>query len=167
MTRDELLRRANEFEKLGRSLQEHARSLRSLSPTVEQKRLFWPESANDLELVAEALLAARIQRLHYLDESLFGEPAWDMLLILFRAFKSGDRVTVGEVCQSSGTFMLTARRWLGILIDLGLVQIDDDVGNDELSSSQLTELGEMRMTSILVGVQDEFLQRGCLALDTT
>ena len=78
-----------EFEKLGRSLQEHARSLRSLSPTVEQKRLFWPESANDLELVAEALLAARIQRLHYLDESLFGEPAWDMLLILFRAFKSG------------------------------------------------------------------------------
>lgn len=167
MTKDELLHRADEFEELGHSLIEHARRLRSHSPTVEQKRLFWPESVGDLTVIAEALLEARRERIQHLDTALLGEPAWDMLLFMFRTFKSGSYVTVGQVYRSSGTYISTARRWLAILVDQGLVEIRNDDADDELKPAQLTELGKIRMTRILVGMEDEFLQLVWSALGRT
>lgn len=167
MTKDELLQQADEFEELARSLLEHAHHLRSHSLTAERKGIFWPENAGDLSVVAESLLAARTQRLRHLDRSLLGEPAWDMMLFLFQSLKSGGCVTVDETCRSTGTFLSTARRWLTVLIDQGLVKTRDDDLADSLKPVQLTELGEIRMTTILVGVQDEFLQRGYLPVSTT
>jgi hypothetical protein len=111
-------------------------------------------------VTAELLLAARRQRLQHLDRDLFSEPAWDMLLFMVWALNSGSRVTVGEVCRSSGTFVSTARRWLAILVDQGLVEINDGEASDELKPVQLTEIGEVRMTRVLVGVKVESLLSG-------
>lgn len=160
MTNDQLLHRADEFEELGRTLLEHARLLRNQSSRSEPKRIFRPETTSNLILFAEALLAAQDHRHRHLDGHLFGEPAWHMLLFLFQAFKSGGCVTADQVCRSSGAFQSTARRWLAVLIDQGLVEICNDTQSDELTPIRLTELGEIRVTKILLGMQGEFLQHG-------
>ncbi|MGY6550350.1 MAG: hypothetical protein ACXIT4_00455 [Erythrobacter sp.] len=160
MTKDELLHRADEFEELGRTLLEHARLLRNQSSRSKPKQIFRPETTSNLILFAEALLSAHDHRLRHLDGNLFGEPAWHMLLFLFHAVKSGGCVTADQVCRSSGTFQSTARRWLTVLIGQGLLEICNDAQSDELTPIRLTELGEIRVTKILLGIQAEFLQHG-------
>lgn len=160
MTNAELLHRADEFEELGRTLLEHAHLLRNQSSRSEPKQIFRPDTTSNLILFAEALLAAQDHKLRYLDGNLFGEPAWHMLLFLVQAFKSGDCVTADQVCRSSGEFQSTARRWLAVLTNQGLVENCNDAQSDELTSIRLTELGEIRVTKILLGMQGEFLQHG-------
>ena len=160
MSNDELIQRADEFEELGRTLLDHARLLRNQSSRSEPKRIFRPDTISKLILLAEALLAAQDHRLRHLDRNLFGEPAWHMLLFLFQALKSGGCVTADQVCRSSGAFQSTARRWLAVLIDQGLVEICNDAQSDELTPIRLTEFGEIRVTKTLLGMQGEFLQHG-------
>lgn len=160
MTKNELLQRADEFEELGRTLLEHARLLRNQSSRSEPKRIFRPKTTSNLILFAEALLAAQDHRLRYLNRHLFGEPAWYMLLFLFQAFKPGGCVTADQVCRSSGAFQSTARRWLAVLIDQGLVEICNDAPSNELTPIRLTEFGEIRVTKTLLGMQGEFLRHG-------
>lgn len=69
-------------------------------------------------------------------------------------------MTADQVCRSSGTFQSTARRWLTVLIGQGLLEICNDAQSDELTPIRLTELGEIRVTKILLGIQAEFLQHG-------
>lgn len=160
MTKDELVQRADRFEELGYSLLEHAHLLRNQSSRAELRQIFLHDIKSNILVFTEALLAARKHRLRHLDGNLLGEPAWDMLLFLFQAFKSGGCVTADQVCRSSGAFQSTARRWLAVLIDQGLVEICNDAQSDELTPFRLTELGEIRVTKILLGMQGEFLQHG-------
>ena len=152
MTKEDLLHRADEFEKLGQSLLEHARFLRSETPDPEHRRLFWPENTDELSTVAAAMLAARTQRLRHIDPKLFGEPAWDMLLFLFLAYASGRSVTVGEACESCGAYPSIAHRWLTVLVKEGLVEIREDGESDLLKLVQLTKFGEVRMVSVLAAM---------------
>lgn len=158
MTKDECLHLADELEELGRTLLEHAHLLRERSSKIVSARLFLQDVTSNLLVFTEALRAAREHRLRHLDGNLFGEPAWDMLLFLFHAFKTGRSVTVGQVCQSSGALPSTARRWLAVLIDQGLVELRNDAQVDTLRTIRFTELGELRVTKVLVDMQGEFLQ---------
>lgn len=160
MNKENLLRRADEFEDLAHCFLEHARHLREHSSTAGQQPISWPENTGNLGATAEAMLAARKQRLRHLEGALLGEPAWDMLLFIFQAVSPGFGLTVGQICQSSGTFPSAARRWLAVLVDQALVEIREDGESDLLKSVQLTEIGRMKVTKILISQQDEFLQRG-------
>ena len=157
MNSNELLRRAGELEELARGMLDHARRLRSESSSLDLKHMHLPERAGCLDVIADALIAARRQRLHHFDGTLFNEPAWDMLLFLYRTSKSGSCATVDQVCRSSGAYGSTARRWLAILVDQGLVVIRDNETCDLLRPAQLTEIGEITMTNALVEFRDTFL----------
>lgn len=97
-----------------------------------------PESANsrsslallsnaDLSKVAEQVRLvrkvqkARSRRTDFLSSSLFGEPAWDMLLELFVRTIEQKRVTVGEICTASNVPQTTALRWIDVLVKEDLV----------------------------------------------
>lgn len=164
MTSHELLHRADEFEEIGRTFLEHARLLRNQSSKAEPNRIFRPETTSNLTMFAEALLAAQDHRPRHLDGNLFGDPAWNMLLFLFQAFKSGGGVTADQVCRSSGAFPSTACRWLNVLIGQGLVEICNDANGDALTPIRLTELGGIRVTKLLLAMQGEFLKNGRSAL---
>lgn len=60
------------------------------------------------------------------DETLFGEPAWDILLDLFIAAKEGKRVPVTSACIGAAVPTTTALRWLAILEERGLVLREAD-----------------------------------------
>lgn len=60
------------------------------------------------------------------DESLFGEPAWDLLLDLFIAAKERKRVPVTSACIGASVPTTTALRWLAVLEERGLVLREAD-----------------------------------------
>lgn len=67
----------------------------------------------------------RRRRLSVFPRSMFGEPAWDMLLALYIHDLAGQRQTIGSLLQFSGTSLSTAKRWLSFLADHDLVRRDD------------------------------------------
>lgn len=60
------------------------------------------------------------------DESLFGEPAWDLLLDLFIAAKERKRVPVTSACIGAAVPTTTALRWLALLEERGHVLREAD-----------------------------------------
>lgn len=77
------------------------------APTSEQ-------SSKRLAL-ARAMRRARVRRADHVSKAMLGEPAWDMLLVLYINDREGPRLSVGKLATLSGAPMTTALRWLDYL----------------------------------------------------
>jgi hypothetical protein len=60
------------------------------------------------------------------DATLFGEPAWDILLDLFVASRHQKRIAVTSACIGSAVPATTALRWIKILEERGLIEREVD-----------------------------------------
>lgn len=154
MTKDELLNRAQEAEELAHYLLDFAGKLRSQPSAGEQPRLFWPESQGAMSKAVASILTLRNRRAKHLDASLFGEPAWDMLLTLFKAHLSRTDLTVEQVCRSGCPYESTARRWLAVLVDHGLVEVAREGRDELLRTVCLTEQGGIGMMKLFLDFQE-------------
>lgn len=150
MTTTELQLRAEEAEELAQCLLDFARNLRNRPSKSETPRIFWPDSQPALSQAITNILALRRRRPEQLEAALFGEPAWDMLLVLFKASLDRTELTIEEVCKSSGTYESTARRWMAVLVDQHMAELDCEERDDRLKTVRLTEQGSIRMTKILL-----------------
>jgi DNA-binding MarR family transcriptional regulator len=65
-------------------------------------------------------------RARYFDPEIFGEPAWDILLELYEAELTHQRVQVSAACIGSGVPGTTALRCLHMMEARGLVERSDD-----------------------------------------
>jgi len=72
-------------------------------------------SREDLVERAVSALSKRQRRSAYFPKSFFGEPAWDMLLILYVNERSGTRFTIARLSEQCGASPSTALRWIDIL----------------------------------------------------
>jgi hypothetical protein len=68
---------------------------------------------------------------------LFGEPAWDILLMLFVAACERRKVSVAAACAAAGVPEAVALRWIGILENGGLILRE---GGDERRFVRLSPL---------------------------
>lgn len=82
--------------------------------------------SDHLTRVAITFYRARQMRARYLEENLFGEPAWDMLLDLFINKSNRIKTSVKSLCVASHVPETTALRWIGLLIDASLVYREND-----------------------------------------
>ena len=98
---------------------------------------------------AKALYEARRARADHLPDELLGEPAWDMLLLLYFLEAEGRPVTVSGVTASSGVPGTTALRWLQTLTGRGLVKRHSDPGDRRRSWVILSDKGRRAMDRIL------------------
>lgn len=69
-----------------------------------------------------AVIRARRLRERFFDASLFGDPAWDMLLDLFAAELDHARVSVSSLCIAAAVPATTALRWIGSMSEAGLFE---------------------------------------------
>lgn len=76
-------------------------------------------------LVREMIDARRTRDRHFGD-SLFGEPAWDILLALYAAELAQMRVTTSQLCLGAAVPATTALRWIGNLDEAGLLERRND-----------------------------------------
>ncbi|MCW1429932.1 winged helix DNA-binding protein [Novosphingobium sp. JCM 18896] len=70
--------------------------------------------------------ARRVRDAVFADATLFGEPAWDMLLDLLAAQGSKKRISVTSACLASNVPLTTALRWITVLEGKGLVEREED-----------------------------------------
>lgn len=70
---------------------------------------------------ARRVIAERRRRIGIFGVSMFGEPAWDMLLVLYTE-EGRQRLTVGKLISATGHAPTTAQRWLDYLERQGLIR---------------------------------------------
>lgn len=74
------------------------------------------------------MIARRELRNRYFESDLFSDPAWNMILDLAAAEGEGRRVSVSSLCIASGVAPTTALRWIGQMVDKGLlVRTEDEI----------------------------------------
>ena len=87
--------------------------------------------------------------------SLFGEPAWDILLEIYLADTVGRAMCVGTACHSADVAQTTGLRWLIKLERIGLVIRQDDPRDGRRGLVLLTDRGRTQMERYLEQVADE------------
>ncbi|MEQ1934272.1 MAG: winged helix DNA-binding protein [Fimbriimonadaceae bacterium] len=87
------------------------------------------------------IIRQRQLRGRFLDPSLFGDPAWDMLLDLTAATVEHLRVSVTSLCIASGVPATTALRWISLLIEAGLLARNEDETDRRRAFVVLTDKG--------------------------
>lgn len=108
-----------------------------------------PEAAVDLAQLARRRYSERRRRAKHFPESLFGEPAWDMLLDLYIAAEAGMDIPVTSACIAADVPATTALRWLQVLEAHGLVERRADPRDARRSLVKLTSDGYVRMATYL------------------
>jgi DNA-binding MarR family transcriptional regulator len=103
--------------------------------------------------VAESILRARATRNAIFGDSLFSDPAWDLLLELFIAHARQVRLTVGMLGLSSGVSQTTTLRWLAVFVERGLIERVDDPFDGRRVFASLSETGALSMVQLLQGIQ--------------
>jgi hypothetical protein len=86
------------------------------------------EPARLLETVSW-LIHVRRDRSAYLPASLFGEPAWDILLHLFRSELVDEPVSVAAARLAAAVPETTASRWLRVLEQQRLILVQSGAGD--------------------------------------
>jgi DNA-binding MarR family transcriptional regulator len=110
-----------------------------------------PESVTPAKILkyAENLYNLRRQREKFFDKSLFGEPAWDLLLDLFIQGERGKQVSISSACVGAAVPTTTALRWVTTLMTKGLLcRVTDDT-DARRSILKLTREGRQTMIRFL------------------
>lgn len=97
-------------------------------------------------VVAQDLYRERQRRREIFGDDLFGEPAWDLLLDLYIAEKTGTRTSVTAACLGANVPGTTALRYLQQLEERGLVLREGDRRDARRVFVRLSEAGYARMT---------------------
>ncbi len=80
---------------------------------------------------------------------LFAEPAWDILLDVYIALKSGREIQVSSVCIEAGVPSTTILRWLTRLELEGVIYRAADNVDGRRRYVRLTDAGEALMNRML------------------
>jgi hypothetical protein len=104
------------------------------------------EHASSLDIALRQYQARRLRETVFEDRTLFGEPAWNVLLDLFIAERQGKQMSVKSAYIGAAVPLSTAFRWLRILEEKGYVQRQHDGTDARRSYISLTPMGLERMT---------------------
>jgi hypothetical protein len=122
----------------------------SLSPAdnAQAKRPQKSRSMDEVELAQLARRAYQDRRRRaqiFDDKTMFGEPAWDIMLDLFIAACQDKRVAITSACIGADVPNTTALRWLSILEVKGLISRESDELDGRRTFVRLSKLGFDRM----------------------
>lgn len=106
----------------------------------------WP---HELAEKAVQLLQDRQRRGEHFDLALFGEPGWDILLFLYASHRQLQSVSVSEINWVCRSDRMGGRRWIRVLEQEGLVEVDWNENDDPRSQVALSEGGQLAMTNYL------------------
>lgn len=99
---------------------------------------------------ARAILAARRRRATLFEKTIFGEPAWEMLLLLYLNV-SESRRTLSRLGELASLSKSTALRWIDYLDRLGLVRRQPHPTDKRAVFVELTKKGRESIDLYLSG----------------
>lgn len=128
---------------------EDARRLLSLLATNDERITIEPPTRSPgavsadkqaLLTIAKALIVNRRRRHKLFGKAMFGEPAWDMLLLLY-VLDAGGRQTVGGLSDLAGATRTTGLRWIEYLERQQLIWRNEHPTDRRAAFLQLTGKG--------------------------
>jgi DNA-binding MarR family transcriptional regulator len=102
--------------------------------------------------IAAAMQAMRRRRDSLFGRDLFGEPAWDILLDLYLAEKSGRPLALSTVGSLAGVPQTTAFRWMTQLLERGFIVREADPNDARRGLIRLSERGHALLEELLGAV---------------
>ncbi|MDE2596163.1 MAG: hypothetical protein KGL44_04710 [Sphingomonadales bacterium] len=102
--------------------------------------------------MAEACYVSRRRRERFFPSTMFGEPAWDILLDLYMQGRKRVPVSISSACLAGGTAPTTGLRWLSVLEDNGLVERERNTSDGRMSWIRLTPKGLDHMQAYLADI---------------
>lgn len=99
----------------------------------------------------------RQDRMKYFEANLFADPAWDMLLDLAAAREEHARVSVTSLCIASGVPPTTALRWIGQMVDSGLLIRTEDSLDKRRAFMTLTDRAAEAISRYFADLTDSSL----------
>lgn len=99
--------------------------------------------------LARTNLRARRIRNRHLPRSIFGEPAWDMLLALYLSAQGEERQTISRLTKLSGAPATTASRWIDYLVRTGLATRCISPTDKRVAFIDITERGRLAVEAYL------------------
>lgn len=107
-----------------------------------------PTRQEQLEFRAREILTLRQKRAELFGPSMFGEPAWEMLLQLY-SMAGASRQSMSRLAQLSGTSKATALRWIDYLLDRGLISRQPHPTDLRTAFVSLTDKGREKLEAYL------------------
>lgn len=101
--------------------------------------------------IAKRYLRARRERARLFPQELFADPAWDILLDLYVAHASKQRISISAACIASGVPSTTGLRWIGRLEELALVHRADDPSDRRRAYIALTPVAVSKVEQWIAG----------------
>ena len=108
----------------------------------------------DARLVHRIIHQRRL-RGKFLLPDLFADPAWDILLDLTAARVEHRRVSVTSLCIAAGVPPTTALRWIGQMLDLGLLVREQDDQDRRRAFIDLSEDGAAAMARYFAALEGD------------
>ncbi len=127
-----------EFARLADDL----RRLADFLPAAEVER-------RDTLSLVQSLIQVRRHRDRIWPASLFGEPAWDMMLDLYVAWLKNSRVSVSSLCIASASPTTTALRYIAALEREGIVTRTSDEVDRRRQFIELSPSARAKMNDVL------------------
>lgn len=102
-------------------------------------------------MIAEREYANRRRRNASFAPAIFAEPAWDMLLDLYVQQHQKRSVSIHSLCIAAAVPPTTALRWIGRLVDAGLMKREPSLQDNRVVYVALTDEGRSAMEKYLRG----------------
>lgn len=99
--------------------------------------------------VAAKELQRRAKRSQYLPADLFNEAGWEILLALFVAEQTGQRMSLETACSTSPVAPTTALRYIAFMVANGLVQRSENPADVRHKVLGLTSKGMIAIRAAL------------------
>lgn len=112
-----------------------------------------PEDRDTMIACVRRLIRERKMREKFFADARFGEPAWDILLDLTLAWLEDHNVATSSVAIASGVPMSTAMRWVGEMVEAGLIDRWSDPNDGRRNFVQISRLSQTAMREYLTAVR--------------
>ena len=102
-------------------------------------------AATDADNLVDQILCARRSRTAVFGPGLFFDPAWDIVLTLYRGQLRGEGVLSSELADSASVTLSTIARWVEELARQGLVEVQPAVSEVKGPIVELSAQGSAAM----------------------
>lgn len=109
-----------------------------------------PEQRQLLRELAHQIRFSRDIRGKLFNQSIFGEPAWDILLVLYTIDNDRRRLSTRELSRLAGLALTTALRWLDYLEEQNLVARRSNPFDLRMVYAELSDKGRANMDNYLL-----------------
>ena len=145
--------RSTKLSEVISKLHQANRELERIQYGEEGDKELTPIPKDDLYNIAKTLLFVWNSRRSFLDQSLICDPGWLILLTLKVSELERTNIQVSTLCIDSGSPATTALRWIKLLQERSLIEIEPDAHDGRRKFARLTDEGSELMYRYLQNIR--------------